>query len=143
MVERFVPLLHEVMDLISKATTKQEKIDLLNKHNSLALKNILKGTFDDAIVWLVPDTKPPYTPADISSVPSNLFKQFDQFKYYVKGGPGEKLTTIKRETMFIRMIESIHPKDAELVLMMIAKKPPAKGLTKALVKEVFPGLISK
>jgi len=45
--------------------------------------------------------------------------------------------------MFIQLIESVHPKDAELILLMIEKKSPAKGLTKAVVKEVFPNLISK
>ena len=40
------------------------------------------------------------------------------------------------------MLESIHPKDAELVVKMINKdKTLAKGLTKKLVKEVFPSLI--
>lgn len=143
MVEKFTHHLHEIFELIEKSSTKKDKAELLQKHDSLALKNILKGTFDDAIEWILPDGSPPYTPAEAHSAPTNLIKQYDQFKYFVKKGPGEKLNQIKREMMFIRLIESIHPKDAELVLSMVAKKSPAKGLTKALVKEVFPGLISK
>lgn len=143
MVEQITLFLHEIFEQIEKATTKKDKIDLLNKHNTIALKNVLKGTFDDAIEWNLPPGAPPYTPAEAHSAPSNLFKQYDQFKYFVKKGPGDKLNQIKREMMFIRLLESIHPKDAELVLTMVAKKSPAKGLTKALVKEVFTGLISK
>lgn len=143
MVEKNTLFLHEIFEQIEKASAKKDKIDLLNKHDSLALKNILKGTFDDAIEWILPPGAPPYTPAEAHSAPSNLIKQYDQFKYFVKRGPGEKLNQIKREMMFIRLIESIHPRDAELVLSMVAKKSPAKGLTKTLVKEVFPGLISK
>ena len=45
--------------------------------------------------------------------------------------------------MFIRLLESIHPKDAKIVLAMVAKKLPVKGLTKTMVKEAFPNLIRK
>lgn len=143
MVEKVSLLPFEIMDKISKASTKKEKVELLKKYDSLALKNILKGTFDDAIVWILPDGNPPYTPASESSPPSTFYKQYDTLKYFVKGGPGERLISLKREKMFIQLIESVHPKDAELILLMIEKKSPAKGLTKAVVKEVFPNLISK
>jgi hypothetical protein len=143
MVEKYSPFVYEVIEQVAKATTKKGKIDALQKHDSLALKNLLKGTYDDAIVWLLPDGSPPYTPADEKSIPSNFYKQYDQLKYFVKGGPGERLNVLKREMMFIRMVESIHPKDAELVLQMVAKQPLAKGLTKALVKEAYPNLISR
>ena len=143
MVEKTTLYLHEIFEQIEKSSTKAGKVELLKKHDSIALKNILKGTFDDAIVWNLPEGAPPYTPSEAHNTPTNLMKQYDQFKYFVKKGPGDKLNQIKREMMFIRLIESIHPKDAELVLNMVAKKSPAKGLTKALVKEVFPSLISK
>jgi hypothetical protein len=143
MVEKTTLYLHEIFELIDKASAKKEKVELLKKHDSIALKNILKGTFDDAIEWNLPDGVPPYTPSESHNAPTNLLKRYDQFKYFVKKGPGANLNQIKREMMFIRLIESIHPKDAELVLNMVAKKSPAKGLTKALVKEVFPSLISK
>jgi hypothetical protein len=48
---------------------------------------------------------------------------------------------IKREMMFIRMLESIHPEDAKIVVAMLTRKLPTKGLTKALVKEAFPKLL--
>ncbi len=70
-------------------------------------------------------------------------RKYDQFKYFVKGGSGNNLLPIKRETMFIGMLETIHPKDAEIVTNMIKRISPAKGITKALVKEVFPDLIKK
>jgi len=39
------------------------------------------------------------------------------------------------------MVETIHPRDAELIVTMINKKPPMKGITKKLVQEAFPELI--
>ena len=47
----------------------------------------------------------------------------------------------KRERLFIGILESIHPQDAELVLKMVEKKMPAKGLTRKIVEEAFPGLL--
>ncbi len=143
MDETITLLLFEVFEKIEKASTKKEKIELLKKYNSPALLNILKGTFDDSIQWLLPDGNPPFEANDGYNSPSNFLKQYDKLKYFAKGGPGEKLMPIKRETMFIGMLESIHPKDAALVIAMIRRTSPAKGLTKALVKEVFPDLIKQ
>lgn len=133
----------EIFEEIDKAKTKQDKIAILKSNETPAVKNILVGTFDDAIEWNLPEGTPPYTHADLKSTANSFSRQLDQLRYFVKGGPGDKLAKFKRESMFIRLLENIHPKDAELVLSMIAKKSPAKGLTKALVKEVFPNIIRK
>ena len=53
----------------------------------------------------------------------------------------ERLTPVKREKMFIDMCESVHPRDAEVLVAMINKNPPIKGITKTLVREAFPDLI--
>jgi hypothetical protein len=134
---------HEVLALVDKAATKKEKIEILQSNDSMVLKNILIGTFDDAVEWLLPDTVPPYTPCDARSAPSSLHKQLDNFAYFVKGGKGPDMLKIKREMMFIRMLESIHPEDAKIVVAMLTRKLPTKGLTKALVKEAFPKLLRK
>jgi len=97
MVEKVSLLPFEIMDKISKASTKKEKVELLEKYDSLALKNILKGTFDDAIVWILPDGNPPYTPAPESSPPSTFYKQYDALKYFVKGGQASVLFLSKEK----------------------------------------------
>jgi hypothetical protein len=134
---------HEVIKMAAEAKTRTEKIEILRKYESWPLKDILRGSFDDSIVWLLPPGDPPYTPADAHRHPSSFVKQTQNLKYFAKGGPGEKLLPLKRETMFIRMIESIHPEDAVLVLSMVNKKAPAKTITKKLVEEAFPNLIKK
>jgi hypothetical protein len=133
--------IHEVLALVDKAATKKEKIEILQNNDSLVLKNILIGTFDESLEWLLPDTPPPYEPCDGHNAPSSLNKQLDNFAYFVKGGKGPDMLKIKREMMFIRMLESIHPEDAKIVVAMLARKLPTKGLTKALVKEAFPKLL--
>lgn len=142
MADTHPKFIHEILDLVDKAKTKQEKIDLLKKYDSMVLKNILIGTFDDKIVWNVPEGVPPYTPADEIIQSSTIQKQLNLLRFFIKGGEGDTLLKVKREMMFIRLLETIHPKDALIVLAMVAKKLPVKGLTKALVKEVFPKLIN-
>lgn len=135
--------IHEVIELASKAKTRQDRIDTLRKHESWALKDLLRGSYDDLVQWSLPPGTPPYEPAAESSVPSTLHNQHKKFKYFVKGLAGDQVNPIKRERMFIDILEGIHPKDAELLILMKDKKPLAKGITKKLVEEAFPKLIVK
>ena len=136
-------MIYEIFELVEKAKTRQDKIDVLKKHETWGLKDVLRGTFDESIKWLLPEGRPPFNANDGHNAPSNLLKQNGKFKYFVSGAGYNNMMPIKREVMFIGMLESIHPKDAEVALCMIAKKSPAKGLTKKLVQEAFPGLILK
>lgn len=134
---------YEVIELASKAKTKQDRISVLREHESWALKDLLRGTYDDLVQWSLPPGAPPYEPAAESSVPSTLHNQHKKFKYFVKGLAGDQVQAFKRERMFIDMLEGIHPKDAELLILMKDKKSLAKGITKKLVEEAFPKLIVK
>lgn len=143
MTVKMTLLVYEVFERFEKLKTKQEKISCLQQHNSHALQSVLRGTFDDKVQWLLPAGDPPYTPAQIASVPSNLLKQHTKFLFFVKGvKQAEDLPPFKRERIFLDMLETIHPEDAQVLLKMKDKKPPAKGLTKKLVQEAFPNLIS-
>tara|TARA_R100000951_G_C2588167_1_gene164119 strand:+ start:180 stop:614 length:435 start_codon:yes stop_codon:yes gene_type:complete len=132
----------EYLEKVSKAKNKADKIKLLQEQNhNWPLKDLLRGTFDDAVEWLLPAGTVPYEPAADNSHPSNWTQHNKKLAYFVKGGQGEKMNTIKREKMFLDILETVHPRDAELLAGMINKKLPIKGVTKALVKEAFPNLI--
>jgi len=132
----------EILEEFGKQTTKAKRIEVLKKHGNVpAFKDVLRGTFDDSLEFLLPEGKPPYTPNIPESVPSTLLKKHKEFGYFVKGGVDQP--QYKRENIFIRMLESIHPQDAEVVLSMVAKKSPVKYLTKNLIEETFPNLIVK
>lgn len=135
---------YEILDKVSKQSTRVEKVKTLQEHReNWALKDVLRGTFDDSIQWNLPGGKPPYEPAAEESHPSHLVRHNKKFSYFVKGGPGDKLPAFKREKIFLDIIETIHPRDAELVVGMINKKLEVKSVTKKLVEEAFPGLIRK
>jgi hypothetical protein len=132
----------EIFDEFSKQNNKTGRMEVLLKYKDVAaFTDVLRGTFDDSLQFLLPEGKPPYTPNLPESIPSTLRKQHKQFGYFVKGGPGTGMPSYKRESLFIRLLESIHPRDAEIVLSMVAKKSPVKYLTKNLVQEAFPNLI--
>ena len=131
-------LVYEVIEKAGSAKKKADKINILKKNDTWALKDILRGTFDSKVVWDLPEGTPPYKPSEPQNAPSNLLRRNTQFRYFAKGGI--HVNSIKRESMFIGLIESIHPKDAELVIAMINKQKPT-GISRAVVEEAFPGLL--
>lgn len=137
-------LIHEVLTEASKLKTKAERISWLRSKSSLPLRDIIKGGFDENITFNIPAGAPPYKKDDapIGHQPSTLYAQTRKFKYFVKGGIGDRIEPARRESMFINILESVHEDDAELVIAMKDKKLKGKykGITKALVAEAFPTL---
>lgn len=135
--------LYEILNLIGSKKNKKERVELVRqfgeRHSSFT--DYLRCVFDDKIQFLLPEGKPPYTPAQEIAVPSSWHKQHLQLAYLVKGGKGGNMLPIKRERIFIGILESVHPDDAEVLVDMINKKTTCKGLTKAVVKEAIPNLI--
>ena len=138
-------MISEILTEVGSKKTRVEKIEHLRKWNSKPLRTILAGSFDPSITFLLPEGEPPYRKDDAPKgfTPSNLHKISRRFKYFDTGGIGERLEAAKREKMFIDCLESLHPDEAELVLLMKDKKLTGKykGLTKKLVTDAFPTLI--
>lgn len=132
---------HEVIDQVRKARSKEKKVALLKKHETWALKDILRGTFDSSISWNLPEGDPPYKACEQHNAPTNLLKEHKNFVYFVKGlRESNRLTPVKRESIFIGLIEGIDPEDAKLVINMINKEKP-NGITRPVIEEAFPGLL--
>lgn len=134
--------IYEVIDAAKEAKTKKEKIRILKENESWALKDVLKGTLDPKIQWELPGGVVPYEPAEEYNHPSNLLKENVKFKYFVKGGPARDMANVKREMIFIGILEGIHPADALLLVSMINKESFGGGITAKLVNEAFVGLVN-
>lgn len=139
-------MISEILETAGTKKTRKEKIEYLRTQNSRPLRTILKGAFDPTVQFLLPEGEPPYRKDDAPKgyEPSNLHKVTKQFKYFDVGGIGERLPAAKREKMFITCLESLHPDEAELVLLMKDKKLAGKykGITRTLVSAAFPTLIA-
>ena len=127
---------------IAKAKTKEDKKGVLLTHGQNgALREILKYTFHPDIKFLLPPGNPPYkTAVDESENPTYLYGLLRKLYLFVEGG-NPNLKQARREYLFIELLESIHPSEAELLLQIKDKKIKCKGLTYNLVKETFPELI--
>ena len=139
-------LVSEVLEQVAKTDSKKEKIDILRKHNSLELRDVLKGAFDDTVQFILPKGQPPIDENEKKKYDkTHLVHETKKFRYFVKGGPGEQVNALRRERMFIDVLYRIDTKEAALICKMKDKELDGvyKGLTKKLVQEAFPGLIFK
>lgn len=130
----------EILDKASKFKLKQEKIDWLRQNNSLTLRNILILTYDKNKTFLIPESEPPYTPSEAHENQGMLYNQSRKLKYFVEGFSPPEVHQIKREQIFIEMLESVHKDDAKVLLQMVQKKP-FKGITKPIINEAFGEII--
>lgn len=130
----------EIIEKTNTFKTKQEKLDWLRKNNSLTLRNIFVLTYDKSKKLLLPDSEPPYKPSDAHENHGMLLNQSRKLRYFVEGFSPEGVSQIKREQIFIEMLESVHRNDAKILIQMIQRKP-FKGITKELINEAYGEII--
>jgi hypothetical protein len=129
----------EFLDKVSKLKKREEKVNALRNNNTFPVRTVLQGAFDPRIKWLLPEGTPPYKVNDLVDQENVLIRDSRKLIYFVEGS-GHNLKPLKRETMFVEFLESLAPKDAELILSIKEKKLPFKGITEDIVREAFPEL---
>ena len=136
-------LLSEVLRKVSNAKTKEEKIALLRKHNSTALRQLLIINFDDSVVSMLPEGDVPYTPNDapVGTDHSRLEQEYRGLYRFFKGGQ-DKLPALKRESMFVQLLEGLSAEEAELLVLCKDGRmnDKYKRITKAVISEAFPSI---
>ena len=136
-------LISEILQKVSNAKTKTEKVKLLQQHNSPALRAILIANFDDSIVAELPEGDVPYTPNDApeETEHTTLYQEYRKLFYFFRGG-APQLQQTKREMMFIQLLENLHAKEAELICLVKDKKISKRWkITKQCVEEAFPQIV--
>lgn len=132
-------LMHEVLQKVSNAKTKKEKITLLQEYNSQALRSVLIVNFDESLVSLLPPGTPPHNAneAPEGTEHTRLEQQVRLLHHFFKGGSSVKQA--KREMMFIQMLEGLHSGEAEVLCLAKDKQIGKRWkITKACVEEAFP-----
>lgn len=132
--------LSEIVNKACELETKKEKVEWLKKNDSVPLRTVLKLTYDTSVEFLIPSVPPPWKKNDYVGVEGMLYKETRRLRIFIKGGGYDNLNQVKRENLFISLLEDIDNGDAELLCKMIAQKP-LKGLTLKTVQEAFPDLI--
>ena len=135
-------LINEVLQKVSNAKTKPEKVKLLKEYNTNALRSILIANFDESIVSLLPPGEVPYTPNDAPEGTEHtvLEKEYRKLYLFFKGG-SSTLKQSKREELFIQMLEGLSQGEAEVLVLVKDKKLGKRWkITKAVVSEAFPSI---
>lgn len=128
----------EIIKKCSEFKKKEERVLALRANGNNAVKTILKYMFDNEVKFLLPEGNPPFKPCQFDE-PNLLHAEARTLYLFVDGG-NPNLSQTKRESLFIDLLQSVPPEDAELLIAMKDKKSPYKGLTKDVVMAAFPEL---
>ena len=166
------PFAFEVLDLVSKQRSKAKKIEVLRKYEHVSLKVLFIWNFDDSVVSMLPEGEVPYSGYEEQTTSSGTLttkiseevrkmhntgsfsmgssdkqghttirREYKNFYHFVKGG-NNGLNNIRRETMFINILEGLHPLEAEIVCLVKDKKLSDRyKITKELISEAYPDMV--
>tara|TARA_X000001036_G_scaffold263376_1_gene244796 strand:+ start:1467 stop:2060 length:594 start_codon:yes stop_codon:yes gene_type:complete len=166
------PFAFEVFDLASKQRSKAKKVEVLQKYGDLSLKVVLKWNFDTSITSALPEGEVPYTGYDKQTTKggtlttkisqevrsmhesgsfslgssdqeghTTIRRESKHFYRFVRGGD-DAMNSIRRETMFINILEGLHPLEAEIVVLAKdGKLEDRYKITKDVVAEAFPDIV--
>jgi hypothetical protein len=164
------PFAFEVLSLASKQKSNAKKIEVLQKYEDPSLKAVFIWNFDESIISLLPEGEVPYASTKeqnsfsgtlsgkISDAVgkmdemgsnslgsqdqgrSSIRKEYKMFYNFIKGG-NDGLSSLRRETMFINILQGLHPLEAEIVCLCKDKRLETKyKITKEIVSQAYPDI---
>jgi hypothetical protein len=164
------PFIFEILDLVSRQRSNAKKVEILKSYEHDSLKTVLIWNFDESIISLLPEGDVPYASAgeqtsysgtlsekiedavlkmgelgsnslgSMDQGRSSIRKEYGMFYNFVKGG-NDGLSSLRRETMFINILEGLHPKEAEVLVLTKDKRLQTKyKITHENVKEAYPDI---
>ena len=162
------PFAFEVLHLASKQRSKAKKVEVLRRYEDPSLKAIFIWNFDETVVSILPKGEVPYTGYDDQTSYSGTLstriseevrkmhetssfslgttdkqghttirREFVNFYHFLKGG-NDAMNNIRRETMFINILEGLHPLEAEIITLIKDKNLESKyKISKDVVSEAY------
>jgi len=165
------PFIFEILNLVSKQRTNIKKVEILKKYIDPSLKAIFIWNFDESVISALPEGIVPYSSVGeqnsfsgtlsekiedavgkMSEMGSNslgsqdqgfssIRKEYTRFYNFVRGG-NDGLSSLRRETMFINVLEGLHPLEAEILCLVKDKKLQTKyKITKEIVSQAYPEIV--
>ena len=137
------PFVQEILDLANKQRRIDDRIEILKEYRNDALTAILIWNFDESIKSVVPEGVVPYekNSAPLGTDHTTLRREWKNLYNFVKGG-NSSLSNIRRETMFIQMLEGLHPDEADILCLVKDKRLTSKydKLNQGIVAQAFPDI---
>ena len=137
------PFMSEILELVHKQRTKAQKVKVLQHYRDDALTAVLILNFDLSVVSALTDGAVPY---NTNYVPegtdhTSLRREWKNLYHFIKGG-NDGLNSLRRESMFVQMLEGLHPKEADLICLVKDKELTKKyKVTLENVKEAYPDIV--
>jgi len=135
--------MNEILDLVHEQETDEDKVKILQQYTNDALKTLLIWNFDESIISLLPTGEVPYQPNEspLGVDHSSLRRDYKNLYNFVKGG-NDSLSKIRRETIFIQILESLHPNEAEVLILVKDKNLEDKyDISFDAVKQAYPDIV--
>ena len=134
----------EILRLASEKSSRADKAAFLKKHQNTTLCLILRMAFVKEITWNLPKGSPPYKKGPVNGDQQYmLYQQCKKLGKFLNEpyATHPTMQQLKRETLFVQLLESCDPEDAELLIAIKDKTLPYKGITATVVNAAFPGLL--
>jgi hypothetical protein len=136
------PFVHEILELVDSQRTKAKKIEILREYDDLALKAILIWNFDPTAISVMPEGPVPYKENEVpvGTDHTSLRREWKNLYHFVKGG-NDRLSSMRRETMFIQLLEGLHPEEAKIICLVKDKNLETKyKITYDMVQQAYPDI---
>jgi hypothetical protein len=166
------PFTFEIFHLVSKQRSKAKKVEVLKKYDHPSLRALFIWNFDESVISMMPQGEVPYSGFNDQNTYSGTLstriseevrsmhekdsfslgvtdqqghttirREYKNFYHFIKGG-NDSLNNIRRETMFINILEGIHPLEAEIICLVKDKRLSEKyKITKDVVSEAYPEIV--
>ena len=131
----------QIIEAATNIESVEDRAQYLRDNESEQLKYILELALTPGVAWEIPEGAPPYKPCEYIDVEGRLYQEARTLYIYLLGNKPE-LTRLKRESLFIGLLESIDKRDAELLIKVKDKKLP-RTISAKVVNLAFPGLINE
>jgi hypothetical protein len=137
--------IYQVFDEFELAKNKKDRMDVIGKNLNATLVEVLRLTFHPDCQWLVNDIPENYRiPQDVlpGITHDTLSNQLRRIYIVQKGHPtAEQLTPKRRNELMIQMLESLEPREAEIIAGILRKDQGVTGLNYKFVKEAFKDML--
>ena len=137
------PFIFEILELANKQRKIDERIDILKEYRHDALLSILIWNFDESAVSMIPEGTVPYerNEVPVGTDHTSLRREWSNLYNFVKGG-NDTLSSVRRETMFIQMLEGLHPQEADILCLVkdgaLARQYPK--INQEIVAQAYPDI---
>lgn len=131
--------IYQIIKECARLKSDVDKVNYLRQHDSVPLQHIMQLAHDSSIKWALPEGTPRYKPFNGLDADGRLYSETRRLYLFLEGG-NSNLTRLKRESLFIQLLESLDAGDAELICNIKEGKFP-KAINRKIVNLTWPGLI--